>query len=105
MLPTPKECLPPGYPSCSDNVKAEYEPIWDLAWQIHKTTHKWMGEEADDGPWVMYILQPVDTFTPPDRDNRYCDCYIKAWLRIHGLSLDWLTAELIVLQDTYERVI
>lgn len=79
ILPTPKQCLPKGYPLPSAKESRKFAPIWKRAFELHVNRHIFNSYGTSDyGPWVKDILDPVGE----SKNNRYCDCYIRAWLEI-----------------------
>jgi hypothetical protein len=74
MLSTPKKHLPIGYPLPSDEESRKFEPIFMLAFEIHKTAHdfKILSKLRPE------VLSPVRGSTKLSKSH-YCDCYERAY--------------------------
>ena len=71
MIKTPKVLLGEGYPLPTDKARLETAPIWELAFEIHKTAHDFTREK----------ILSESTISPIFESPSYCECYLKAWLQ------------------------
>ena len=101
MLPTPKECLGPGYPLQDDKEREEYRPIWKRAFEIHKEAH--VGDARHNVGNILPIRASESITGTP-----YCDCYIRAWLEVKSADQPRIVSKPTVEQEynlIEERVI
>jgi hypothetical protein len=90
MLKTPKKHLPKGYPLASTEESKRFEPIFERAFEIHKTAHDFdanvkkrdkFGNTNEFGPRDG-ILSPVLGRSKLSKAH-YCDCYERAYQELH----------------------
>lgn len=78
MLGTPREILGEGYPLPTDEARAQTTLVWGRAFKLHREAH-----DFTKGPQREGIIDPYH------ENDRYCDCYIRAYLE---LKKEWIEA-------------